>query len=89
MDSVCNKNPKLLVYVEPTDLNIEDAQSKLKVRLWNQTVDRYGLQITCRVCELKGHYQSHCPVANSSGNCFGSGSSNNTSTDTATAGSCT
>ena len=45
MDSVCNKNPKLLVYVEPTDLNIEDAQSKLKVRLWNQTVDRYGMQM--------------------------------------------
>ena len=32
--------------------------------------------ITCRFCGLKGHYQTHCPVVNSSGNPFGSGSSN-------------
>ena len=39
-------------------------------------------QIKCRVCRLKGHYQSHCPVADSSGNTIGSGSSGSASTKT-------
>ena len=45
------------------------------------------LRVTCRACSLKGHYQSHCPVANSSGNRFGTGTTDSTSNDSTTSGS--
>ena len=38
------KNSKLPVFVEPKDLTATEETTKWKVRLWNQKVDRYGLQ---------------------------------------------
>jgi hypothetical protein len=50
--------------------------------------DTFFRQISCRTCGLKGHYQSHCPVANSSGNSLGSGRSATAATsETAASGS--
>ena len=39
------RNNELPTFKEPVDLNDTDKQSQWKVRLWNQTVDRYGRQI--------------------------------------------
>ena len=39
------KNNELPTHTEPTDLSSTDQAIKWKVRLWNQTVDRYGQQL--------------------------------------------
>ena len=39
------RNTKLPTFKEPNDLNGADKAVQWKVRLWNQTVDRYGMQI--------------------------------------------
>ena len=39
------RNNEVPTFKEPTDLNDADKQSQWKVRLWNQTVDRYGRQL--------------------------------------------
>ena len=51
------------------------------VKYLKGTNGTFHRQITCRLCNLKGHYQSHCPVVNSSGNPFGSGSTPAPSSD--------
>ena len=54
-----------------------------KVKYLRGTNNSFFKAITCRICKFKGHYQTHCPVANSSGNKVGSGTSNsNGSNDT-------
>ena len=39
------RNNETPTFKEPIDLNDEDKKSQWKVRLWNQTVDRYGRQL--------------------------------------------
>jgi hypothetical protein len=39
------RNTKLPTFKEPKDLSDNDKSVQWKVRLWNQTVDRYGMQI--------------------------------------------
>jgi len=46
-----------------------------QVKYLRGTNNSFFRNITCRFCGLKGHYQTHCPVVNSSGNPVGSGSS--------------
>ena len=63
------------------------ANGSQQVNYLKGTNDSFFRQITCRVCSLKGHYQSHCPVVNSSGNPFGSGSSGSATSETPRSGS--
>jgi hypothetical protein len=39
------KNTKAPDFVEPKDLSTDEQTTQWTVRLWNQKVDRYGLQI--------------------------------------------
>jgi hypothetical protein len=68
------------------------ANGTLQVRYLRGTNNSFFRKITCSICKMKGHYPSHCPVVNSSGNPMGSGpgtngNSANTSTDTTTGSS--
>ena len=55
-------------------LQSNGSDNVLQVRYLKGTNDSFYRQITCRKCKMKGHYQTHCPVVNSSGNPLGSGS---------------
>ena len=54
-------------------LSFLQANSGHNVKYARGTNNSFFRQITCKTCGLKGHYQTHCPIVNSSGNPLGKG----------------
>ena len=75
-----------------TSVSFLQANGTLQVRYLKGTNNSFFRRITCSKCKMKGHYPSHCPVVNSSGNPMGTGpittgNNANTNTDTTTSSS--
>ena len=65
-----------------TSVSFLQANGTLQVHYLKGTNDSFFRQITCRTCKMKGHYQTHCPVVNSSGNTHGTETSTSRTDET-------